>query len=67
MLIYTGYRLAHPSEFAHAWQIGPEQMVVFVATIIGVLATDLLIGIFIGIGVELAGPPQSTVCRSLPF
>jgi MFS superfamily sulfate permease-like transporter len=53
MLIYTGYRLAHPSEFAHAWQIGPEQMVVFVATIIGVLATDLLIGIFIGIGVEL--------------
>jgi MFS superfamily sulfate permease-like transporter len=53
MLIYTGYRLAHPSEFAHAWQIGPEQMVVFVATIIGVLATDLLIGICIGIGVEL--------------
>jgi MFS superfamily sulfate permease-like transporter len=53
MLIYTGYRLAHPSEFAHAWKIGPEQMVVFVATIIGVLATDLLIGIFIGICVEL--------------
>jgi MFS superfamily sulfate permease-like transporter len=53
MLIYTGYRLAHPSEFAHAWQIGPEQMVVFTATIVGVLATDLLIGIFIGIGVEL--------------
>lgn len=53
MLIYTGYRLAHPSEFAHAWHVGPEQMAVFVATIIGVLATDLLIGIFIGIGVEL--------------
>jgi MFS superfamily sulfate permease-like transporter len=53
MLIYTGYRLAHPSEFAHAWHIGPEQMAVFAATIVGVLATDLLIGIFIGIGVEL--------------
>lgn len=53
MLIYTGYRLAHPSEFAHAWHIGPEQMLVFVVTIIGVLATDLLIGISIGIAVEL--------------
>ncbi|MCA9149129.1 MAG: SulP family inorganic anion transporter [Planctomycetales bacterium] len=49
MLIYTGVRLAHPHEFKHMWEVGPEQLFLFVATIIGVLATDLLIGIGIGI------------------
>jgi MFS superfamily sulfate permease-like transporter len=54
MLIYTGFRLAHPREFMHVYRIGVEQFVVFVGTIIAVLATDLLIGIAIGIGIELA-------------
>jgi MFS superfamily sulfate permease-like transporter len=53
MLIYTGYRLAHPSEFIHALHIGREQLVVFASTLVAVLATDLLIGIAIGIGVKL--------------
>ncbi|MBL4884676.1 MAG: SulP family inorganic anion transporter [Planctomycetaceae bacterium] len=49
MLVYTGYRLAHPSEFVHVYRIGIEQLAIFVTTLIAVLATDLLIGIFIGI------------------
>jgi MFS superfamily sulfate permease-like transporter len=53
MLVYTGFRLAHPREFLHVYNIGREQLVVFVGTIVAVLATDLLIGIFIGIGIEL--------------
>jgi MFS superfamily sulfate permease-like transporter len=53
MLVYTGFRLAHPREFLHVYKIGREQLVVFVGTLIAVLATDLLIGIFIGIGIEL--------------
>lgn len=53
MLIYTGFRLAHPREFMHVYRIGREQLVVFVGTIVAVLATDLLIGIAIGIGIEL--------------
>ena len=53
MLVFTGSRLAHVREFAHVYHIGREQLVVFVSTIIGVLATDLLIGIFIGMGVKL--------------
>ena len=53
MLIFTGFRLAHPREFMHVFHIGREQLVVFVSTIVGILATDLLIGIFIGIGVKL--------------
>ena len=52
MLIYTGFRLAHPREFLHVFKIGPEQLVIYVATIVGVLATDLLVGIGIGIAVK---------------
>jgi MFS superfamily sulfate permease-like transporter len=52
MLVYTGYRLAHPSEFVHVYHIGREQLVIFVATLVAVLATDLLLGIAIGIAVK---------------
>jgi MFS superfamily sulfate permease-like transporter len=53
MLVYTGFRLAHPREFLHVYRIGREQLVVFVGTIVAVLATDLLEGIAIGICIEL--------------
>ena len=53
MLIYTGFRLTHPKEFLHVYEIGKEQLLIFASTLIGVLATDLLIGIGIGIGVKL--------------
>lgn len=53
MLVYTGCRLASPAEFKHQYAIGREQLVVFVATIIAVLETDLLSGIAIGILVKI--------------
>jgi MFS superfamily sulfate permease-like transporter len=53
MLVYTGFRLASPKEFINVLHIGREQLIVFLATIVGVLATDLLVGIAIGIGVKL--------------
>lgn len=53
MLVFTGFRLASPKEFVHMYQIGREQLVIYVATIIGVLATDLLVGIAIGICVKV--------------
>lgn len=49
LLVYTGSRLASPKEFAKTMDIGWEQLTLFVITIIGVLTTDLLIGVFIGI------------------
>jgi len=68
MLIFTGFRLTHPNEFVHTYRIGREQLVIFLATLIGVLATDLLVGIFIGIGVKLAihlinGVPLTSLFR----
>ena len=49
MLVYTGYRLAHPTEFIHVLRIGKEQLLIFVTTLVVVLATDLLIGVAVGI------------------
>ncbi len=68
MLIYTGFRLAHPREFLHIWRVGPEQFVVFVTTIVAVLATDLLVGIGIGVALEIAiqvlnGVPMRSLFR----
>ncbi len=53
MLIYAGCRLASYRQFIHMNRIGREQLVVFCATIIGILATDLLVGVGIGIAVKL--------------
>jgi len=69
MLIYTGFRLAHPSEFRHVYKIGSEQLAIFVATLVGVLATDLLIGIVIGMAVKVGvhiynGLPISSIFKS---
>lgn len=53
MLVYTGFRLAHPREFMAVYKIGVEQLIVFCVTIVGVLAIDLLWGIAIGVATEL--------------
>lgn len=53
MLIYAGYRLAAPKEFIHTYQIGKEQLAIFLTTIIVTLAEDLLLGIFAGILVKM--------------
>ncbi len=53
LLVFTGYKLASPQEFYKTWEIGKEQLFLFVVTILGVLATDLLIGVAIGIATKI--------------
>ncbi|MDA0738078.1 MAG: SulP family inorganic anion transporter [Nitrospirae bacterium] len=53
LLVFTGFRLAAPREFVHMYHLGKDQFIIFMSTIVGVLATDLLMGIAIGIGVKV--------------
>ncbi|MFN5337410.1 MAG: SulP family inorganic anion transporter [Bacteroidota bacterium] len=49
MLITVGIKLAHPKEFVHTFQIGKEQLAIFLITIIFTLVEDLLVGIAAGV------------------
>lgn len=66
VLCVTGYRLASPIRFRHCKEIGTEQLLVFLATIVGTLLTDLLIGVVIGVFVQylcciVMGAPVSSL------
>jgi len=54
LLVYTGWRLASPATFAERLELGKAQLAIFVITIIGALATNLLLGVLIGIVSKLA-------------
>jgi MFS superfamily sulfate permease-like transporter len=53
MLIYTGLRLASPGEFVKTFRIGPDQLAVFLTTLLVTLATDLLVGVACGMVLEV--------------
>jgi MFS superfamily sulfate permease-like transporter len=52
LLVFTGYRLAAPKNFIHVKHIGLDQLLIFVITVVMVLATDLLIGIGAGVATK---------------
>ncbi|WP_045223492.1 SulP family inorganic anion transporter [Methyloterricola oryzae] len=53
LLVYSGFRLASPQAFVRTMDLGREQMALFLITIIGVLATNLLVGVLIGVAAKL--------------
>ncbi len=48
ILLIVGYKLAKPNLFKQMYQLGWEQFLPFLATVLGILMTDLLMGIAIG-------------------
>ncbi|MFM1745017.1 MAG: hypothetical protein RLZZ630_954 [Bacteroidota bacterium] len=68
MLITVGIRLAHPREFIHVFEIGKEQLAIFLVTIFFTLFEDLLVGIAAGMLLKLLihvvnGAPVSALFR----
>jgi MFS superfamily sulfate permease-like transporter len=53
VLISVGYKLAKPSLIRAMYAQGPYQFVPFIVTIVGILATDLLMGIGLGLAVAM--------------
>lgn len=49
ILFMVGYKLAKPALFKQMYKLGWEQFVPFAATVVAILATDLLKGIAIGV------------------
>ena len=54
VLILTGYKLANPALVRQWWARGWHQFVPFAVTVVGVVATDLLVGVAMGLAVSVA-------------
>jgi MFS superfamily sulfate permease-like transporter len=53
ILFVVGYKLAKPSLFSAMYRLGWDQFIPFMATVIGIVFTDLLKGIGIGLAVSV--------------
>ncbi len=53
ILVYTGYKLVNVDNIKKLFHYGGAPVVIYTATVIGVVATDLLKGILIGIGLSV--------------
>ncbi len=53
ILLYVGYKLANFTLFREMFRAGQDQYLPFLATILGIVFTDLLLGVFIGLSIGL--------------
>jgi len=53
ILVVVGYKLAKPSLFIHIYKQGKDQFVPFIITVLGLVFTDLLTGIGLGLVVGI--------------
>lgn len=53
VLVYTGYRLAHPSRFKEIAKIDRGHLLVMVGTVVSIVSFDLLTGVLVGLGLAL--------------
>lgn len=64
VLILVGYKLAKPATIMHFWHKGKYQFIPFAATIIAVVATDLLKGVGIGLFISVIYILQGNMKRA---
>lgn len=53
VLFIVGYKLAKPALFKHMYNLGWKQFIPFIVTVVGIVFTDLLIGISLGLAVGI--------------
>ena len=54
ILVYTGYKLVDVKNIRHLAQYGRIPVLIYAATLIGIVATDLLTGVVIGVVLSIA-------------
>ena len=54
ILLIVGFKLAKPSTFKSMYKLGWNQFLPYIITVVGIVATDLLIGIGLGLAVGIA-------------
>jgi MFS superfamily sulfate permease-like transporter len=67
VLLLVGYKLAKPATFLHFWKKGKYQFVPFVATFAGVVFTDLLKGVALGIAISIIFVLRGNLKRAYHF
>ncbi len=67
ILILVGYKLAKPATFIHFWEKGKYQFIPFVATLVFVVATDLLKGVALGIVISVIFVLRGNLKRAYSF
>lgn len=67
VLLMVGYRLAKPATFRHFWSQGKYQFVPFIATLLGVVFTDLLKGVALGIAISIVFILKGNLKRAYDF
>ncbi|WP_334056190.1 SulP family inorganic anion transporter [Polaribacter sp. P097] len=53
ILLVVGYKLAKPALFKKMWDLGWKQFIPFTVTVVGIVFTDLLVGIALGLAVGI--------------
>ncbi|MCB0429687.1 MAG: SulP family inorganic anion transporter [Flavobacteriales bacterium] len=51
ILVFVGYKLTKPSLYKGQYSMGRQQFIPFLATVVSILFTDLLIGILVGMAI----------------
>ncbi|MFT5970772.1 MAG: MFS superfamily sulfate permease-like transporter, partial [Flavobacteriales bacterium] len=67
ILLVVGYKLAKPSLFISVYKSGRQQFIPFVVTIVGIVLTDLLTGIMLGMAVAIVDILYSNFKRPFYF